>query len=174
VGVKASDGSQAVAQPAQAARPRSIEEALERAKKFARVMDRLLGIPGSEIGIGLDALIGAIIPVAGDAAGGVAGLYIVWQAMRARVPAIVVARMLLNLALDALIGVVPVVGDIADVFFQANTMNLKLMEKHAGGGRSTRGDWVVVGGAFGVVTALFALPLIALATIAWFLLHWHR
>src|SRR2546430_3428870 len=56
------------------ARPQSIEEALERAKKFARVMDRLLGIPGSEIGIGLDAIIGALLPVCRDAASGIAGV----------------------------------------------------------------------------------------------------
>ncbi len=151
----------------------SIEEAVEHARKFARLMDRLVGIPGSQVGIGLDAIIG-LLPVGGDAAGGVAGLYVIYQAIRAKVPAIVIARMLLNLGLDALIGVVPVVGDIADIFFQANTMNVKLLEHHAGGGKSTRTDWIIVGAAFGFVVAVFALPLIALAVIGWSLAHWHR
>jgi hypothetical protein len=136
-------------------------------------MDRLVGIPGSSVGIGLDAIIGAVFPVAGDAIGGVAGLYVVVQAIRARVPAIVIARMLLNIGLDALVGVIPVLGDIADVFFQSNAMNVKLLEHHAGGGKSTRSDWLVVVAALGFVVLVFAIPLIFMTAVFWSLLP-HR
>jgi hypothetical protein len=167
VGVKTAESEPVAAAPGQ------YEQAIEHARKFARIMDRLIGIPGSEVGIGLDAIVGAIIPVGGDAIGGVAGLYVVLQAIRAKVPAIVIARMLLNIGLDALLGVVPVVGDIADVFFQSNKMNLRLLEHHAGGGKSTSTDWIIVGGAFGFVMLVFAIPLIFLSSIYWMLFH-HR
>jgi hypothetical protein len=144
---------------------------IDGARRFARVMDRLVGIPGSEVGVGLDALIGAILPVVGDAAGGLASLYLVVQALRARVPLIVIARMLLYIGLDALIGVVPVVGDIADVFFQSNRYSLALIEKHAGGRASTRGDWLFVGVTVGVGLVLAAAPVAALTYLGLRLFH---
>jgi Domain of unknown function (DUF4112) len=147
------------------------QEPIEKAREFARVMDRLVGLPGSEIGVGLDAVVGALVPVGGDVVGGFASLYVVWQALRAKVPAIVIARMLLNIGLDALIGLIPIVGDIADVFFQANRMNLKLLEKHAGGGQSTRADWLVVSLTMGFALVAIASPVVAMFAVGQLLLH---
>lgn len=151
--------------------PKQYEEQIRGAREFARWMDRLVGIPGSELGIGVDAIVGALVPVGGDVLCGFASLYVVVQAIRARVPAIVIARMLLNIGLDALIGVVPILGDIADVFFQSNKMNLKLLEKHAGGGRSTTGDWLVVSLTMGFAIVAIALPVVAMFAIVQMLLR---
>jgi hypothetical protein len=139
-----------------------LEEEIARARAFARWMDRLVGIPGSEVGIGLDALVGALIPVGGDLLGGAAALYLIVVGVRARVPRVVLMRMLLNIGLDALIGVVPVLGDVADVFFQANARNVKLIERHKGGASSTRGDWLFVALTVGVALLAVAAPTIAL------------
>ncbi|MSP60599.1 MAG: DUF4112 domain-containing protein [Myxococcales bacterium] len=139
---------------------------IERARAFARWMDRLIGVPGSDVGIGLDAVIG-LIPVGGDVIGGAASLYLVALAMKAKVPAIVIARMLLNIALDGVLGLVPAVGDLVDVFFQSNLANLKLIEQHAGGGKSTRRDWFIVGGTALLVMIVFAAPIVAMMLIGW-------
>jgi hypothetical protein len=146
--------------PRPPARPAEAE-IMRRAESMARLFDRLVGLPGSELGIGLDALIG-LIPVVGDFGAGFASLYIVVQAIRLKVPAVVVARMLLNIGVDSLIGLVPFLGDIGDVLFQSNLKNMKLLRAHAGGGKSTKGDWLVVGTAMLVVVALIALPTILL------------
>jgi hypothetical protein len=142
--------------------PPNQQEIIRRAEAVARVLDRWVGVPGSNLGFGLDALIGLFLPVVGDFATGFASLYIVVQAIRVKVPAVVIARMLLNIAVDELIGLVPFLGDIGDVFFQSNLKNMKLLRAHAGGGKSTTGDWLVVGTALLVVLALIALPTILL------------
>ena len=46
-------------------------------------------------------------------------------------PPMLLARMLVNLAVDAGIGSLPLVGDIFDVFFKANLKNLKLLERRS-------------------------------------------
>jgi hypothetical protein len=152
--------------------PRPYAELIEHARRFARVMDRLIGIPGSEVGIGVDALVGFFLPVVGDAAGGLASIYLIVQALRARVPLIVVARMLLYIGIDALIGVIPVAGDIADVFFQSNRYILALIEKHAGGRASTRGDWIFVGVTVALAVLLAGAPIAAVSYLGIRLMGW--
>jgi hypothetical protein len=107
----------------------------------------------------LDPLIGLVLPGVGDVIGAVLGLYAVFLAWRMRAPKVLIARMLMNLSLDLLGGLVPVVGDVWDFFFKANTRNLELLRARSGAGepRSTPGDWLLV-----VCAAL--LFLVALAT----------
>ena len=52
------------------------------------------------------------------------------EAVRLGVPAPVVARMLLNILIEASVGTVPVLGDIFDAAWQANQRNLRLVERH--------------------------------------------
>src|SRR5215467_4531717 len=109
---------------------------LARVQKFANLLDRGM----------LDPLIGFVLPGAGDLLGSLLGLYVVAIALRRRVSLVVVLRMLLNLAIDAGIGVVPVVGDVADIFFRANQMNVRLLiERGRTGGNATARDWVILG-----------------------------
>jgi hypothetical protein len=90
-------------------------------------MDDLVRIPGTRQGVGLDALIG-LVPGFGDLAGsGISG-FIMAAAVRARVPVPVLARMAWNLLVDALLGLVPVVGDVLDVAHRANRRNYRLLE----------------------------------------------
>ena len=75
--------------------------------------------------------------------------------------------MLLNIGIDVLLGVVPILGDVAGVFWKASTRNVALLEQHAGRARpSTRGDWLFVASTLTAVALLAALPLLVLV---WFL-----
>src|SRR5690606_28210733 len=105
-------------------RAREIDLTLSR--RLARVMDDAVTVPGTSIGVGLDALVG-LLPGVGDAAGSVISGVIVRDAVRARVPMPVLALMGLNLLLDALLGLVPGVGDLLDVAHRANRKNFRLL-----------------------------------------------
>ena len=90
-------------------------------------MDDLVRIPGTRQGVGLDAVVG-LIPGFGDLLGsGISGA-IMFDAVRARVPVPVLARMAWNLLIDALLGLVPFVGDFIDVAHRANRRNYRLLE----------------------------------------------
>ncbi len=100
-----------------------------RARALARVLDDLIRIPGTNIGVGLDPIIG-LIPGVGDMIGGLMSGYILMVAAREGAPASVLARMLGNIALDSLVGVVPVVGDLFDVGMKSNRRNVDLLERY--------------------------------------------
>jgi hypothetical protein len=101
---------------------------LRRAQRVATLLDDAVTIPGINVKVGLDPLVG-LLPVSGDVAAAVCSLYIVAEAVRSGVSRGVVARMLLNIALDFAVGSVPVVGDVFDVFWKANRRNVDLFER---------------------------------------------
>jgi uncharacterized protein DUF4112 len=117
---------------------------IERARTLARVLDHYM----------VDPLLGFLLPGAGDLVGSLLGLYMVGVAVRRRMSPVIIARMLLNLALDAAIGAVPVLGDIADFAFKANRRNLALLEDRRATGRATGRDWLAVVGALAVFAAV--------------------
>jgi len=80
----------------------------------------------------LDPLVGLLLPGLGDVLGVAAGLYIVAIAVRHGVPRRVVARMLVNVSVDCLGGVVPIVGDLFDALNRSNVRNARLLERHLG------------------------------------------
>ena len=98
--------------------------------------------------------------------GSLLGLYIVGMALRRRVSAVIIVRMLLNLVIDAGIGVVPLLGDVADALFKANEMNLKLLvDRDAAGGKATSRDWVIVGGLAFVAAAAVGLAIYVVVAV---------
>ena len=100
-----------------------------RARGLARLLDDLIRIPGTSVGIGLDPIIG-LIPGVGDVIGGLMSSYILMIAAQEGVPASVLIRMLGNIALDSLVGVVPVLGDLFDVGIKSNRRNVDLLERY--------------------------------------------
>ncbi len=106
----------------------------------------------------LDPLIGLVLPGAGDLVSSSLGFYIVGLAVKKGLGPATIARMLLNLAVDALIGAVPFLGDVFDVFHKANKKNLQLLESRAPGERSRPGDWLLVLLAGLFLVAALALP----------------
>lgn len=100
---------------------------LERLRLITRLFDRAFPIPGTKWRFGLDALFG-LVPGLGDIAGAVVAVYALHVARDLRTPNAVQLMMLMNIALDALIGTIPLIGDVFDFAFQAQTRNLALLE----------------------------------------------
>ena len=100
-----------------------------RARAYARLLDSAFRIPGTNIRMGLDALVG-LIPGGGDVLGAALSSGIVLMALRDGVPAPVLWRMVANIAIDAVIGAVPLLGDLFDVAWKANTKNAELLDRY--------------------------------------------
>ena len=97
---------------------------------LADLLDSRWRIPGTPWRFGVDAIAG-LVPGAGDVVAGIAGLYIISAAARAGVPRHVIVRMVGNIAVDTLVGSVPILGGIFDIVFKSNQRNLRLYAKHA-------------------------------------------
>ena len=96
--------------------------------RLARLLDSSIRLPGG-YRIGIDGLLG-LAPGVGDALGAALSLYIIARAHQLGAPGRVLARMLLNVGADALIGTVPLLGDWFDFAFKANQRNLSLLRRH--------------------------------------------
>lgn len=107
--------------------------ALHRIERAADWLDARFRLPGTRLRFGLDGLLG-LVPGVGDAAGLAASAWIVATAREAGAPWGLVARMALNIAVDAVVGAVPLVGDLFDFGFKANRRNAALLRRHFTGG----------------------------------------
>lgn len=126
-------------------------------RRLARLLDAAVRIPGTEIRIGLDAVFG-LIPAGGDVAGAVLSAWIVLTAARLGAPVAVLVRMTGNLALDAVLGTVPLVGDLFDIGWKANLRNVALLEGHLESpARTRRRSALALGGVAGGLVALLGL-----------------
>ena len=106
--------------------PASVDRAAVTRMRFvARVLDDSVRIPGTEFRIGLDPVLG-LLPVAGDAVSGALSLYIVVESARLGVSPKTLFGMLANVGVDVAGGSIPVVGDLFDAAWKANTRNLRL------------------------------------------------
>lgn len=130
-----------------------------------------LQVPGTRVRLGLDALLGALLPGAGDALGGVTAATLMYVAWRRGAPAPLLYKMLGNAALDIGVGTIPIVGDLFDVGFHANRRNLDLLEQHlkqrAQPQRASRLSAVLAFGALGSMMLLMVAGLVALVWFAW-------
>lgn len=104
---------------------------------MTRVLDSAFQIPGTRFRFGIDAIIG-LVPGIGDAIGAVFSCVIVFQAARLGVSKATLARMMGNVALDTIVGEIPLLGDMFDAGWKANTKNLALLEADLGEPVSTR------------------------------------
>ena len=107
-------------------RPASRAERIARLDALASLLDTAILIPGTNVRFGLDAVIG-LVPGIGDAITTVLSLYIVKEARALGAPRHVILRMLGNVALDGVVGAVPLAGDLFDVMWRANKRNMKLL-----------------------------------------------
>ncbi len=103
--------------------------AIQRMRAVSTVLDDAIRVPGTDFRVGLDPLVG-ILPVAGDSVMFVVSMYIVLEAANLGVPAPVVARMIANIAIDAVVGSVPLLGTLFDAAWKANRRNVRLVEEH--------------------------------------------
>ena len=110
-------------------RPQSRAERIARLDALANLLDTAFVVPGTNIRFGFDAMIG-LIPGIGDAITTVMSLYIVREARELGAPRHLIARMLVNVALDGVVGAVPFLGDAFDVMWRANRRNMALLRNH--------------------------------------------
>jgi Domain of unknown function (DUF4112) len=126
-------------------RPRSSIERIALARFLAELLDRRFTIPGTSIRFGLDPILG-LIPGIGDVLANLAGSAILLIAAQYRLPKIILLRMGLNVAFNALIGAIPIFGDVLSIWYRSNIRNAQLLERYVSVERRapTAGDWVFV------------------------------
>ena len=107
------------------------DAALKRLDRFARWSDDVFRIPGTSWRIGLEPLVG-LLPGVGDAAGLIVAAYVPAEAWRLGAPWRLLGRMTANIATDALVGTVPLLGDVFDVGFKANRRNVEALKEWLG------------------------------------------
>ena len=103
------------------------EEKLLRLKRLSHNLDEAFTIPGTERKIGIDPIIG-LIPGVGDLIGGALSIYIMHAGIRMGMPRSVIIRMFGNIALEFIIGCIPIIGDLFDAMWKSNQRNVKLIE----------------------------------------------
>ena len=102
---------------------------LKRIRKIAKLLDSAIGIPGTKFRIGLDPILG-LIPGGGDLITAGISAYMIYLATRFGLKKEEIGQMIANVALETVLGTVPLAGDIFDAYFKANIRNLEILEKH--------------------------------------------
>ncbi|QDU62006.1 hypothetical protein Pan216_28720 [Planctomycetes bacterium Pan216] len=103
----------------------------ERINRLARFLDSAVHVPGTNFRVGFDALIG-LLPGVGDILSAGLASYIVFEARQLGVPKRKLFRMVWNVAVDSVIGAIPIVGDWFDIAYKANRKNLDIVREHLG------------------------------------------
>jgi hypothetical protein len=156
-----------VSSVARPARQDTAADRLRLAKFLADLLDQRFRIPGTSIRIGLDPILG-LIPGIGDIVANLTGSVILFIAAQYRLPKIVLLRMGLNIALNAIIGAIPVFGDVFSIWFRSNAKNVALLERsfHAESRRASTSDWLFV---TGLIAGLLLLLVAIVFALAWLL-----
>jgi Domain of unknown function (DUF4112) len=145
-----------------ATRPRPLTEGQEQRLKALRHISRLLDsafvVPGTEFRIGLDPILG-LVPGLGDLTSPLFAMALLWQSRDLGIPRVVQLRMIFNVAIDALVGLLPVAGDFFDFAWKANDRNLALLERYAyEHRRPSAGDWLFVISLLVLLLLIAAVP----------------
>ncbi len=135
-------------------------------------MDSLFEIPGLRLRVGIDAILG-LLPGVGDTASAFASVYLLNAATNFGVSRVTIARMTLNIVVDLVMGAIPIVGDLFDVYWKANRRNVELLRRHLSASpvnerKLRRNDGLFVAGMIGLIISI----LIASITGAYFILGW--
>ena len=136
---------------------------------FSKLLDSQFRIPGTQTTFGLDFIIG-LIPYAGDLISFMFSGGLVITMAKHGASGQVLAKMLLNIVLDTVVGSVPLFGDIFDLYFKSNRRNYNLLREHYGEGDYNGSIWRVVIPIFLVLILLFVLMIwlvFKVAAIGW-------
>src|SRR3954452_11260046 len=129
-------------------------------KWIAFVMDEIVRVPGTRFRFGLDPLIG-LIPGIGDTSSALVSAFALIQAVRLGVPKILISRMALNVLVNEIIGIVPVVGDAFSFWFKSNARNYDIIKNHRlGASPPRRSDWLFV---IGILVVVFLIVCVGIA-----------
>ena len=135
-------------------------------RRFANIMDEAVPIPGTNKRFGLDAAAG-LIPGVGDVVTGAMSAWIIVGALRHRVPAGKIVRMLVNLGVDLIVGAVPLAGDVFDVLHKQNSKNMRLLMENRNRRLPPRPTREIAAGAIFVLIVIATLTLGAMAAAIW-------
>ncbi len=133
------------------------EASLQRLERLGQLLDSAFPIPGTRFRIGLDGILG-FIPGIGDATGAALSAYLIFEAARLGAPVTTVLRMVGNVAIETVVGAIPIVGDLFDIVWKANLKNLSLLRAHTAHPGSR-------GRSPGQLRRLFLVPLILMVLV---------
>lgn len=138
---------------------------------MVHLMDNQFRLPGTKFRFGLDPILG-LLPVAGDLASFAMSATLVMTMARHGASGKLVTLMLINIALDALIGSIPILGNIFDFFFKANERNVRLLHRHYEEGKYQGSGKNIAIAVLVAVVVLFILLLWALWELAEWVFTW--
>lgn len=110
---------------------------LARLDRMAHALDSRFRIPGTSIRFGWDSILGLVPGLGGLVTLGPAALQII-EAVRMKVRRRILLRMCANAGIDFVVGGIPVIGDLFDVFFKSNRRNLALLKSELGSEANSR------------------------------------
>lgn len=145
------------------------EKALARLDGRARVLDSQFRVPFTRIRFGLDPLIG-LLPGVGDLIGMVLSLHLIIEAIRIGAGPLTVVRMLGNVLVETVVGVIPLVGDAFDVYWKANTRNMVILRSFLRKKlepQDPRRTWVSYGLLFILAALITVLTFLVMYSIWW-------
>lgn len=123
-------------------------------------MDGLLRVPGTKFRFGLNPIID-FVPAIGDVSAAFVSASVLIYAVACGLPKVLLARMALNILINELVGVVPVLGSVFAFWFRANKRNYDLLQRHIElPNRSRKSDWIFVGAVLGLVFGIVFAGLI--------------
>jgi hypothetical protein len=141
------------------------EEKLLRLKRLSHNLDEAFTIPGTERKIGIDPIIG-LIPGGGDLIGGALSIYIMHAGIRMGMPRSVIIRMFGNIALEFIIGCIPIIGDLFDAMWKSNQRNEKLIEDSIiSEEKNTIFGYFLIGVLIKTLVTAILLAIIAVSTV---------
>ncbi|MGY4536628.1 hypothetical protein ACVW0P_001035 [Mucilaginibacter sp. UYNi724] len=136
-------------------------------ERIASVMDDKFKVPGTNFRFGLDPILN-LIPFAGDVSGFIVSAALLYVMAKNGVSRKVLILMTINISIDAIVGAIPLLGQISDFYIKANTRNIQLLKEHYSEGKHT-------GSGNGIIALLLIVLLIvfsAVLYISYLLLHW--
>lgn len=132
--------------------------------RWVRILDDWFRIPGTNFRFGIDGFLGMLLPGIGDAVTGAGAAALLTMALRERVPTVVLVRMVANITVDVVFGLIPGLGDAFDFVWKSNRRNLDLIEKYKRTGSARAGvfDYLFVGLGLFLAVVSVVLPLVML------------
>jgi Domain of unknown function (DUF4112) len=102
---------------------------MARLDALAKILDNQFYIPGTNLRFGLDGLVG-LIPYVGDIAGFIVSGLLFRTMLRRGAGPLLMLRMMGNVVLDTVVGIIPIAGDLFDFGFKSNRRNVDLLRKY--------------------------------------------
>ncbi len=139
-------------------------------ERLARLLDSQFRVPGTRMRFGVDGVLG-LVPGVGDAAGLALSSMVIVQAVRLGARGSTVVRMVLNVALDTVVGAIPLLGSVFDFAFKANNRNIALLQRHELDPYATEAESraAVRRTLIGVAVALVVTLVLMVALVRWVL-----